>query len=76
LWGGEFWTRGYYIGTVGEHGSKLVIREFASKLPQERKNGTVKQEEREGPQEGMGILEFQQRFATDDACRDHLFRIR
>jgi REP element-mobilizing transposase RayT len=20
LWGGEFWTRGYYVGTVGEHG--------------------------------------------------------
>jgi len=22
LRGGEFWTRGYYIGTVGEHGSE------------------------------------------------------
>jgi len=28
LWGGEFWTRGYYIGTVGEHGSEQVIREY------------------------------------------------
>ena len=27
-------------------------------------------------QEGMDILEFQQRLATDDACRDHLFKIR
>jgi hypothetical protein len=27
-------------------------------------------------QESMNILEFQQRFDTDDACRDHLFRIR
>jgi REP element-mobilizing transposase RayT len=25
LWGGEFWTRGYYIGTVGEHGDEEVI---------------------------------------------------
>ena len=28
LWGGEFWTRGYYIGTVGEHGSEDTIREY------------------------------------------------
>ncbi len=27
LWGGEFWTRGYYIGTVGEHGDEGAIRE-------------------------------------------------
>ena len=25
LWGGEFWTRGYYVGTVGEHGDENVI---------------------------------------------------
>ena len=31
LWGGEFWTRGYYIGTVGEHGSEQVIREYVRK---------------------------------------------
>jgi REP element-mobilizing transposase RayT len=28
LWGGEFWTRGYYIGTVGEYGSEKVIQEY------------------------------------------------
>ncbi|MCL2600771.1 MAG: transposase, partial [Treponema sp.] len=28
LWGGEFWTKGYYIGTVGEHGSEQAIREY------------------------------------------------
>jgi putative transposase len=22
LWGGEFWTRGYYEGSVGEHGDE------------------------------------------------------
>jgi transposase len=27
-------------------------------------------------QESMDILEFQQRFPTNDACRDHLFKIR
>jgi REP element-mobilizing transposase RayT len=28
LWGGEFWTRGYYVGTVGEHGNENVIAEY------------------------------------------------
>jgi REP element-mobilizing transposase RayT len=25
LWGGEFWTDGYYISTVGKHGDETVI---------------------------------------------------
>jgi len=28
LWGGEFWTDGYYAGTVGRHGNELVIGEY------------------------------------------------
>jgi REP element-mobilizing transposase RayT len=28
LWGGEFWTKGYYVGTVGEHGDEKVISEY------------------------------------------------
>ena len=28
LWGGEFWTDGYYIGTVGEHGNEKMITEY------------------------------------------------
>jgi REP element-mobilizing transposase RayT len=28
LWGGEFWTRGYYIGTVGKYGNEEVIRNY------------------------------------------------
>jgi REP element-mobilizing transposase RayT len=28
LWGGEFWTRGYYVGTVGEHGNEQVIQKY------------------------------------------------
>ena len=27
-------------------------------------------------QESLNILEFQRRFGTDDACRNHLFKIR
>jgi len=26
LWGGSFWTRGYYANTLGQHGNKDVIR--------------------------------------------------
>ena len=28
LWGGEFWTRGYYVGTVGEHSSETIIQNY------------------------------------------------
>ena len=28
LWGGEFWTRGYYVATVGEHGDEKVIQQY------------------------------------------------
>jgi putative transposase len=28
LWGGEFWTRGYYVGTAGEHGDEQVIQRY------------------------------------------------
>ncbi len=28
MWGGEFWSDGYYISTVGAHGSEEQIREY------------------------------------------------
>ncbi len=28
LWGGEFWTRGYYIGTTGKHGDEELISQY------------------------------------------------
>jgi REP element-mobilizing transposase RayT len=28
LWGGNFWSDGYYVGTVGEHGTEEIIREY------------------------------------------------
>lgn len=28
LWGGEFWSDGYFVSTVGEHGNENVIREY------------------------------------------------
>ena len=28
LWGGEFWSDGYYISTVGQHGNEEVIKQY------------------------------------------------
>lgn len=28
LWGGEFWTAGYFISTVGKHGNEDVIKKY------------------------------------------------
>jgi len=28
LWGGNFWSDGYYVGTVGEHGNEQVIAKY------------------------------------------------
>ena len=35
LWGGEFWTDGYYASTVGRHGNENTISEYVKK--QEKK---------------------------------------
>lgn len=28
LWGGEFWSDGYYVGTVGERGNRTVVENY------------------------------------------------
>ncbi|MDQ3711582.1 MAG: IS200/IS605 family transposase [Acidobacteriota bacterium] len=28
MWGGEFWSDGYYVGTVGAHGSEEMVRQY------------------------------------------------
>ena len=35
LWGGEFWTDGYYVGTVGQHATEEVIRQYVKNQGQE-----------------------------------------
>ena len=30
LWGGQFWTDGYYVATVGQHGNEAVISKYVS----------------------------------------------
>jgi REP element-mobilizing transposase RayT len=36
LWGGEFWSDGYFVSTVGQHGNEKVVRDYV------RKQGTEK----------------------------------
>ena len=31
LWGGEFWTDGYYVATVGERGNWDVVERYIEK---------------------------------------------
>ena len=31
LWGGEFWSDGYFISTVGHHGTEALICEYVAK---------------------------------------------
>ena len=28
LWGGEFWTKGYYVNTVGQYGNESIISNY------------------------------------------------
>ncbi len=28
LWGSEFWTKGYFMGTVGKHGDEKKLRNY------------------------------------------------
>jgi len=35
LWGGEFWTDGYFVSTVGKHGNEDMIRDYVKKQGRE-----------------------------------------
>lgn len=34
LWGGEFWTDGYFVGTVGRHGNEETIKRYVQQQGQ------------------------------------------
>lgn len=38
LWGGEFWTSGYFISTVGKHGNEDMISNYVKKQGQADKS--------------------------------------
>jgi len=35
LWGGEFWTDGYFVSTVGKHGNEDVIKRYIQEQGEE-----------------------------------------
>ena len=36
LWGGEFWSDGYYVGTVSKHGNENVIGNYVREQGKEK----------------------------------------
>jgi len=36
LWGGEFWTKGFFINTVGQYASEEVIRKYVKRQGTEK----------------------------------------
>ena len=35
LWGGKFWTSGYYINTIGQYGNEALIRKYVEEQGKE-----------------------------------------
>ena len=42
LWGGEFWTDGYYINTVGKKGNEDVVRQYIQKQGEGKQEDYIK----------------------------------
>ena len=36
LWGGEFWTKGFYVNTVGKHGDESTIQAYVKAQGREK----------------------------------------
>ena len=36
LWGGEFWSAGYFINTVGQHGNESIIMKYIQNQGKEK----------------------------------------
>ena len=45
LWGGEFWSKGYFVSTVGRHSSEEVIRRYVQQQGQESAYQNLHQEQ-------------------------------
>ena len=43
LWGGQFWSDGYYVATVGQHGSEEMIRKYVQNQGKEYQQLHVQQ---------------------------------
>ena len=45
LWGGKFWTSGYYANTVGQYGNKDVIKEYIENQGKQEKYKKIHSEQ-------------------------------
>ena len=41
LWGGEFWSDGFYVGSVGKHGNEKVISNYVKEQGVEKEYKTL-----------------------------------
>ena len=42
LWGGEFWTDGYFVSTVGTHGNEQMIKNYVQQQGRIEENGQLR----------------------------------
>ena len=50
LWGGQFWTSGYFVSTVGKHGDEDMIAHYVKKQgSNEKYNKLYKQKRKDHP---------------------------
>ena len=45
LWGGQFWSDGYYISTVGQHGNENTVRNYVKKQGRANEYSQLHQEQ-------------------------------
>ncbi len=45
LWGGKFWTSGYYVNTVGQYSNEEVIRAYVKNQGKEKEYKKIHQEQ-------------------------------
>jgi len=45
LWGGSFWTSGYYVNTVGQYSNEEVIRAYVKNQGMEKEYKKIHQEQ-------------------------------
>ena len=42
LWGGKFWSEGYFVSTVGAHGNEQMIKNYVQQQGKSEENGQLR----------------------------------
>ncbi len=45
LWGGEFWTDGYFVNTVGQHGNESTVQKYIQEQGKEKEYQKIYQQQ-------------------------------